>query len=404
MLSVIRKWFTQEIEIIPIKKLSQLIKNMRSTEEQNMLSKASAHIEAIRKNLFRLQQQSEDLAHAKIPDEKHVEGRIKTIVKSQQAFFVSQVTMLVKQITFPKELTAHIVKEWVVSFHKEYVTFTQRTIKSFSVSYHLFYEQLDDIKETLRTLDELQTELNSLLCQEKDLLGELLSMIAAIDLREIAAQEDMKLQTELRKQIMEIEKRLSHTKQLLEELQRDIMYTTLFNELHIVEDREKLLAMSIMSFFSQTKRQWLKLAKRYPDAGIIDMLNDFAKEDTKEEFTKRNYPAAHKLLLSAIEKKELGNEEYEKLLRKVTEWTPTYLNTVLSELTIIKKRKGKITETISPSNEKIDTLKNMFASLEREYRTLQSQIKEERIKEPINKKKLSELASAVLGKQVAIGD
>ncbi len=398
MLSFMRRLFVQETEIVSMQDLAKQVELMKNKHEQDTLASAVSCINEVKKSLLLLQKQAEGLAHAPMPDKEHIAERVKKIVTSQQMFFVSRVNLLVKKFSVPEHPTLQNLKECSSSFKEEWVAFNQKTVKSFSMAYHLFYKELDGIKDTLHTLDHLNNSLIELLNKEDKLLLELSALVTIAIAKRNAAKEAVKQKAELLENQKHNDSLLSAAEKALKEFENESRLASLENDLHIAEAKEKQTAMNISSFFLQTKRQWMKVARLYPDAAkkIHILLGEPNIAFYEELFS---------LFVSAIDKKLIGNEDYAKLHKRLQEWNPPHLSKALAELNKVKAREEALLQHLAPIYQNKSSLTDTITTFNKKRELLQKQLLElEKIPDDIDKEKLSQLVSSVFGKQVVICD
>ncbi len=382
MLQFMKSWFAPVH--LSLEQAIEILEQHRTKDEEKKRERSVKSLASLRELLSLLTKQVKELGQASIPDEDHIDPSIKTRVLSQRVFFTQQITLFAEKMQKTSE------QEFWEIFQQEWALLTQKTAKSAVFVNHLFYHELSSLKETMLHITQLGEEYTA------QFSGDDLFQI----LHDINAQKEMR--TAYKEKIQELSVRTEDIKHHIKKIQelRSSLDIPLEKEWDLCQSQERELREKGETFLAKTRRLWEKLAKKIPEQEKA--IRRFLAESWEEN----EYMHLHSFLLSAIENKQLGNEEYSKIQKIVEEWDSDHFIVFCRELHAIKKKKETYVASLSPYWEKMEKYKQELLHLEEEGNMLEKE-KEKITKElqsipSLDTKKLSSFASQLLQKKVVI--
>lgn len=362
----------------------RLLEQQKNEQEEKRREHLVKYLASLRELFFLLNKQVDELGQAPISDEEHIDQSLKTRVLSQRTFFIHQIKLFIEKMN-----TVSGGEFWQC-FQQEWVILTQKTAKSAVFVNHLFYQELSSLKETMQQINQINENHTVHFSAH-----EVQTLLTEINHQKEMRKDKEEKMNELCARAEEVQKRIKKIRDMMSSLD-----TPLEKEWEFYQKREKELMEELKTFIAKTRRVWEKLARKIPEQ------EKTIKQFLVEPLNETEYNNLHILLLSALEKKQLGNEEYHKIQNIIEEWNYDRFASFCHELCETKNRKESYTALLSPYWEKKERSAQEMIHVEEEGKIVEKE-KEKLEKElqnlpKIDTEKLSTIASALLQKKVII--
>lgn len=382
MLQLIKSWFTP-LRLTPEQAI-QILEQQKNEQEEKKKEIMAKYLITLKELFSLLNKEADELGQAPMPDEEHIDNSIKIRVISQRTFFIQQIKLFLEKMKKTPD------NEFWQCFQQEWVILTQKTAKSAVFVNHLFYQELASVKDAVQQINKIEE--NYAAHFSVDELQNVLTEISHY--KEIKKKKEERM-NELYTQAEEVQKRIRRIRE-----QASSLDNPLEREWEFYQKQEQEFLEEGKTFIARTRRVWEKLAKKIPEE------EKTIKYFLAEPWNEKNYQHLHRVLSSALEKKQLGNEEYHKIQKVIEEWNPDRFTTFCHELHEIMIRKESHTALLSPYWERKEKYLQEIATLEKEGKQLEKEkekLENELQNIPmIETEKLSMIASTLLKKKVIV--